>query len=80
MEQSIMENWFFNEYIPKVKSYLESTVNQEKKANLFMEDCAAHPSELISTYRKIICHFFYPNTTGLIQPADKWVILWVKNN
>ena len=79
MTQEIMENWFHTEFVPKVKLFLKS-INQEEKAILFMDNCAAHPLDLESHCKKIICKFLPPNTIGILQPADQGVIASIKQN
>ena len=79
MTQEIIEDWFYTEFVPKVRSYLKS-ISQKEKAILFMDNCAAHPLDLESDCKMIICKFLPPNTTGILQPADQGVIASIKQN
>jgi len=51
-------------------------LGQEEKAILFLDNCAAHPSEeeLMSDDGKIMAKFLPPNVTALIQPMDQGVL------
>ena len=75
MDLSIFGDWFHNVFVPQVRKDLED-LGQEKKAILFIDNCAAHPGEekLISDDGKIIAKFFPPNVTSLIQPMDQGIL------
>jgi hypothetical protein len=70
MTASIFSDWFHNEFVVQVRSYLQQ-IGLEQKAILLIDNCKAHPKGLTSTDGKIRCIFLPANTTSLIQPMDQ---------
>lgn len=77
MDQQIFEEWFHRKFVPAVEDYLES-IGSEKKALLLIDNCPAHPLDLVSTSGLITTKFLPPNTTSLIQPMDQSPIAVLK--
>ena len=75
----IFRDWFLNCFIPETKLKFRE-LRQQEKAILFLDNCAAHPSEeeLVSVDGKIIAKFLPPNVTVLIQPMDQGVLKSIK--
>ena len=79
INKHIFRDWFLNCFIPETKLKLRE-LGREEKAILFLDNCAAHPSEkeLVSDDGKIIAKFLPPNVTALIQPMDQGVLESIK--
>lgn len=79
MDSSIYHDWFQKTFVPHVRKKL-TTLGQECKAFLLLDNCSAHPdtSELVSDDGEIIAKFLPPNATSLIQPMDQGVLQAVK--
>lgn len=52
MTLEIFEQWFYEDFVPKVREYLAS-IHQEQKALLLIDNCPAHPMKLESADGKI---------------------------
>ncbi|MFS1564416.1 MAG: hypothetical protein ACL7AX_13685 [Candidatus Arsenophonus phytopathogenicus] len=72
MDSYLFKEWFVNEFVPKVKSYLKSN-KLPIKAVLILDNAPTHPQELECDIN-IKLHFLPPNVTSLIQPMDQGVI------
>jgi hypothetical protein len=70
MTGSLIEDWFFNCFIPEVESYLKK-INLDFKVLLLLDNALRHPKNV-----KVI--FLPPNTTSLIQPIDQGIIATFK--
>lgn len=70
MDESIFEEWFHRKFVPAVEKHLED-LGLEKKAILLVDNCAAHPIELVSKSGLIKTKFFPTNTTSLLQPMNQ---------
>lgn len=77
MSQEIFYNWFHNKFVPRVDKYLEMN-NLGRKALLLVENCAAHPVELISANGLIKCVFVPTKIAGLVQPMEHTPLTWIK--
>ncbi|CAD6216162.1 GSCOCG00004380001-RA-CDS, partial [Cotesia congregata] len=66
MTSALFKEWFEKEFVPVVSEFLAE--KGLKKAVLFVDNCAAHPS---LTKGNISVRFFPPNTTCLLQPMDQ---------
>ncbi|XP_011310805.1 tigger transposable element-derived protein 2-like [Fopius arisanus] len=68
MNTFLFEEWFQEEFVPKVEKFLDSQ-NLRRKAILFMDNCSAYPNGLrVNEFR---VEFLPPNLTTLIQPIDQ---------
>lgn len=81
MTRALFRNWFFQEFVPKVTTYLQSS-NLPLRAVLVLDNCSAHCSsdELKTTDGAISTIFLPPNTTAILQPMDQNIIQMVKAN
>ena len=77
MTQEIFEKWFHNEFVPKVRAYLQS-IHQEEKAILLIDNCPAHSMKLESSDKKIKCLFLPPESMSLIMPMNQGPIAYLK--
>ncbi|XP_070552481.1 jerky protein homolog-like [Ptychodera flava] len=81
MTQSLFEEWFFNNFVPKVRCQLTSR-GLEPKALLLLDLCPAYPRE--DNFRrqdgKIRALCLPANTTSLLQPMDQGIIKTFKAN
>ena len=75
MDMKLFKEWFFQEFIPSVKKYLQER-KLEEKAPLLLDNAPAHPSTdvLQSEDGTIKCLFLPPNTTSLVQPMNQSVL------
>ena len=81
MTAAIFEDWFHEEFVPKVRRHLRLK-KLEPKAILLMDHCPAHPGveSLTSIDRKIKAVFLQKNTTSKLQPLDQGIISTLKRN
>ena len=75
MDMKLFEEWFFQEFIPSVRNYLQERKLPEKTL-LLLDNAPAHPStDVLQTEDGAIkCLFLPPNTTFLVQPMDQSVL------
>jgi hypothetical protein len=75
MTSQLFQQWFFEEFIPSTKKYLQ-TRNLPIRALLLLDNAPSHPSTSIlqSEDGNFKCVFLPPNTTSLIQPMDQGVL------
>lgn len=67
----IFKNWFYNLFVKQVREYAEQN-NLPPKGLLLVDNCSAHPQDLIFSYSGLIVIMFLPpNSTSLIQPMDQ---------
>ena len=72
--QTITLNWFNDQFVPKVRNFLE-TKGLPKKAILLVDNAPSHPTfNIESDDGEIVLRFLPANTTPLIQPMDQGVI------
>lgn len=81
MTSSIFEDWFHEEFVPKVRRHLRLK-KMDSKAILLMDHCPAHPGieSLTSLDKKIKAAFLPKNTTSKLQPLDQGIIATLKRN
>lgn len=77
MTLEIFEQWFHEQFVPKVRAYLAS-INQEEKAVLLIDNCPAHPMKLESADGKIKGLFLPPESSSLIMPMNQGPIAYLK--
>lgn len=77
MTLEIFEEWFHEEFVPKVRAHLAS-LNQEEKAVLLIDNCPAHPMKLESSDGKIKGLFLPPESSSLIMPMNQGPIAYLK--
>lgn len=79
MDRVIFKKWFYEKFIPQVKTYLQEN-NLPPKAVLLLDNAPAHPDaeELKSEDGKIFVAYFPPNVTSIAQPMDQGVIETMK--
>lgn len=70
MERTIFEEWFRNEFVPRVESFLIS-IGLPPIAILLVDNCKAHKFLKV---REIEVTFFPPNVTSLVQPMDQGIL------
>lgn len=72
MTAAVFSQWFQNDFVPEVRSYLRAN-NLEEKALLLIDNAPSHPPahQLVSEDGKICAMFLPPNCTALIQPMDQ---------
>ncbi|XP_062854201.1 tigger transposable element-derived protein 7-like [Trichomycterus rosablanca] len=80
---AIFEDWFFNHFIPEVRSFQEHVLHlhpEDVKAILLLDNAPAHPhaNKLVSADGKIRAVFLPPNTKSLIQPMDQGLMISCK--
>lgn len=77
LSQNLLEEWFHQEFVPKVEEYLKS-INSELKAILLIENFAQREC-LKSTSGLIKCIFRPPNTVALIDQLNfNSPLTWMK--
>lgn len=75
MSAELFKDWFFDQFVPSVKSHFVSLGKPEDtKAVLLLDNCRAHPSANELTSGNISVVYLPPNVTPLIQPMDQGVI------
>lgn len=79
MDRVIFRKWFFEKFIPQVKTYLAAN-NLPPKALLLLDNAPAHPDAEIlkSEDGNIFVAYFPPNVTSVAQPMDQGVIETMK--
>lgn len=77
MDRQIFKMWFFEKFVPQVKTFL-SEHNLPPKAVLLLDNAPAHPDELKSEDGNIFVKYFPPNVTSIAQPMDQGVIETMK--
>ena len=78
MTSSIFEDWFHEEFVPKVRQHLRLK-KMDSKAILMMDHCPAHPG-IESLDKKIKAVFLPKNTTSKLQLLDQGIIATLKRN
>lgn len=71
MSTALFTEWFSDEFVPSVESFLKSK-NLPRKAVLLIDNAPTHPQSLQDG--DIIVQFLPANVTSLIQPLDQGVI------
>lgn len=71
MSSDLFSEWFREEFVPCVSSFLKSK-NLLRKAVLLIDNTPTHPHDLKDG--QIVVKFLPPNVTSLIQPLDQGVI------
>lgn len=66
MDQELFFEWFHRKFVPAVEEYLDN-IGLEKKAILLLNNCPAHPQELVSKSGLIKTKFLSPITTSHLQ-------------
>lgn len=79
MDATTFQNWFFEEFVPRVRQFLKEN-GLPLKALLLVEKAPSHPAITSLRSEGIIAKFLPPNTTSLIQPIDQGVIKSFKRN
>ena len=79
MNSEIFVEWFSKEFAPAVKRHQRLQNIRSPKAQLMIDNCSAHPSELSSPDGSVMCMFLPLSTTSLIQPMDQGVLQAMKN-
>lgn len=77
MTQEIFETWFHKEFVPKVQAYL-SSINQEEKAILLLDNCPAHTMKLESSDGKVKCLFLPLESSSILMPMNQGPIAYLK--
>lgn len=77
MTQEIFETWFHKEFVPKVRAYL-SSIHQEEKAILLLDNCPSHPMKLESNDGRIKCIFLPSETSSVLMPMNQGPIAYLK--
>lgn len=73
MDSVIFKRWFFDNFVPSVKKYLQEN-NLPIKAVLLIDNAPSHPSAEELTSGEITVQFLPPNVTPLLQPMDQGVL------
>ncbi|XP_051154481.1 jerky protein homolog-like [Leptopilina boulardi] len=76
MNQTIFEEWFSKEFVPKVETFLRNK-NLPLKAILLVDNCKAHKYLKVNEIEVV---FFPANVTSLIQPCDQGILQALKVN
>ncbi|CAF0755301.1 unnamed protein product [Brachionus calyciflorus] len=76
LNQELFENWFHNEFVPKVTDFLTKK-NLEPKALLLIDHSPIHTIELKSSDGKIEC-LFIPCNSNLVHPLRQGVFSSLK--
>lgn len=71
MSSALFNEWFSDEFVPKVESFLKSK-DLPRKAVLLIDNAPTHPQNLKCS--DIVVKFVPTNVTSLIQPLDQVVI------
>lgn len=80
MTSTIFSDWFQDSFVPKVLKHLRKC-KLEEKAILLLDNCSAHPPDMLqSRCGKVKVVFLPPNTTSVIQPCDQGIISALKRN
>lgn len=74
MDSDIFTDWFRNEFVPRVKTFLREK-NLPLKASLVVNNCRAHPLIKVDD---IDTGFLPPNVTSLIQPLNQGILETLK--
>lgn len=77
MNKVIFKEWFFDQFIPSVETYLKSK-NLPRKALLILDNCSAHVNADELRDKEIKTVFLPANVTSLCQPMDRGVIAAMK--
>ncbi|XP_059570207.1 tigger transposable element-derived protein 1-like isoform X1 [Alligator mississippiensis] len=77
MTAAIFEDWFVNEFIPTVKSYL-SKKKLAQKAILLVDNAACHLESVNTFDVNFQVVFLPPNTASILQPMDQGIITQFK--
>lgn len=79
MTNEIFKDWFFQHFVPDVKTYLEQN-HLPQKALLILDNAPTHPNEsiLCTSDQQIKVKFLPANVTSLIQPLDQGIIANLK--
>lgn len=79
MTADIFRDWFHNQFVPQVITFLKSK-NLPLKAMLLLDNAPGHPDldDLKSNEGEIFAVYLPPNVTALCQPMDQHVIQNVK--
>ncbi|XP_018569629.2 jerky protein homolog-like [Anoplophora glabripennis] len=79
MTGQIFKDWFFENFVLEVKSFLRN-MNLPQKAVLLLDNAPSHPSaeELKNADGKIFVMFLPPNVTPLNQPVDQNILRLTK--
>ena len=78
MNAKIFLDWFHHTFVPYIQQKLRE-MNLEPKA-ILLDNCLAHPDELVSDNGRVIGKFLPPNITSLIQPMDQGVLESIKRH
>ncbi len=73
----IFEQWFQDEFVPRVRAHL-SSLHLEEKAILLIDNCPAHPMKLESPDGKIKALFLPPDSSSLILPMNQGPVAYLK--
>ena len=74
MSAELFKEWFFNEFVPRVKAFLRENGLPEE-ALLLIDNAPSHPSLKQLKYKGFLVKFLPLNTTSLFQPMDQGVIV-----
>ena len=72
MTQEIFHEWFNNHFVPEVMQH-QRNLDLSGNALLLLDNCSAHPKNLLANNGNICCEFL-PNVTSVLQPLDCGVI------
>ncbi|GAB0086706.1 LOW QUALITY PROTEIN: jerky protein homolog-like [Sergentomyia squamirostris] len=77
MTKGLFRDWYFTDFVPQVKDYLESQGLPEK-ALLLLDNAPVHPpaEELVSGGIRVM--YLPPNCTATVQPMDQHVLETLK--
>ena len=76
MNAKIFLDWFHHTFVPYIQQKLRE-MNLEPKV-ILLDNCPAHPDELVSDNGRVIGKFLPTNVTSLIQPMDQGVLESIK--
>ena len=79
MTANIFTHWFQGEFVPQVRSQLNSR-GLPSKAILILDNASCHPKTLSSDDGIVRCEFLPVNTTSLLQPMDQGILEMAKHN
>lgn len=79
MDSNLFQNWFFEEFVPKVEKFLKKS-GYPRKALLLIDNAPSHPKESDLVSGEIKAMFLPPNVTSLIQPMDQGVLETLKRH
>lgn len=79
MNANLFKNWFFEDFVPKVESFLKEH-GYPRKCVLLLDNAPTHPSAEQLESGEIKAMFLPPAVTSLIQPMDQGVLENLKRN